>query len=336
MKRCFDELCPTMDRLGVPQESKWRGLILYMRSIKDYEFLTPQQRERTQALVMEVLRKRDFSDAAFHKLLQDNEAVINDQWREKMTQALQDTAQLIRQFEDLLRRRKGDVHELGALTLETIQAELPVEKMVSDIENGFAKIGNLLQGDLETIVAMGLTDELTKLNNRRALDAFLNRAVSEALNNAAPLSLIFLDIDHFKKFNDEYGHLVGDQALVVVASMLRSFSEYQAKHNDREVFPARFGGEEFAVVLPGVSGKEAEALAEKLRERIDKYNFLVRDANGGVLSSGIKITVSAGVAELHAACSLRPEATALIDAADKALYKAKNSGRNRVVLHVAA
>ncbi|WP_051822342.1 GGDEF domain-containing protein [Desulfonatronum thiodismutans] len=333
MKRCFEDLCGTMDRLGVPRESKWRGLIMYMRSIRDYEFLTPEQREQAQELVMEVLRKRDFSEEAFRKLLRGNEGIINDQWRAKLTEALQDTALLIKQFQDVLVHRKNDVQELGVMTLETIQSEQPLDEMVRGIQGGFQRIEGLLQNDLETIVTMGLTDDLTKLNNRRALDAFLSRAVSEAVASGNPLSMIFMDIDHFKKFNDDYGHLVGDQALVTVAAMIRSFVEFQANLNSREFFPARFGGEEFALVLPETSGEEAVALAETIRKKIENYNFLVRDADGEVLSAGIKITVSAGVAELHAGCGLCPGISSLIDAADKALYQAKKGGRNKVELY---
>lgn len=333
MKRCFEELCGTMDRLGVPKESKWRGLILYMRSIKDYEFLTPEQREQTQELVMQVLRKQDFSEDSFHKILQANEGIINDQWREKLAETLQDTAQLIKQFRELLELRKSDVHELGVMTLETIQSDHPLDQMVVEIRGGFKKIENLLQWDLETIVAMGMTDELTKLNNRRALDAFLNRTISDAVASKKPLSMIFMDIDHFKKFNDDYGHLVGDQALITVAALLRSFVEYQSKLSDHELFPARYGGEEFALVLAGVSSQDAVGMAELIRKKIENYKFLIRDSDGAVLSAGIKITISAGVAELHSGCGPCPTMSSLIDAADKALYRAKHNGRNRVELY---
>ncbi|PTN33588.1 GGDEF domain-containing protein [Desulfonatronum sp. SC1] len=332
MKECFEDLCETMEQLGVPRESKWRGLIMYMRSIRDYEFLTPDQRERTQELVMEVLRKKDFSEEAFRKLLRDNEGIINDQWREKLTETLQDTALLIKQFQDMLMHRKSDVQDLGVMTLETIQREQPLDEMVLEIQSGFQKIEELLQQDLETIVSIGLTDELTQLNNRRALDAFLNRAITTAVASGKPLSMIFMDIDHFKKFNDDYGHLVGDQALVTVAGLLKSFVEHQAKLSDQELFPARFGGEEFVLILPGVSGEDAVDMAEIIRKKIENYNFLVRDVDGKVLSAGIKITVSAGVSELHVGCGLGPGISTLIDAADKALYQAKNNGRNRVEL----
>ncbi len=322
-----------MDSLGVPRESKWRGLILYMRSIRDYEFLTPDQREKTQELVMNVLRKKDFSDAAFRKLLQENDGIINDQWREKLTEALHDTSQLIKQFQDLLQRRKEDVQNLEVMTLETIQGDQPMEKMVTDIQDGFERIEGYLQKDLETIVAMGMTDELTKLNNRRALDSFLSRMVVAAETTKTPLSMIFMDIDHFKEFNDNYGHLVGDQALVTVAGLLRSFVDCHGRQSFREMFPARYGGEEFALVLPGISGQEALTAAEIIRKKIENYNFLVRNSSGEILFSGVKITISAGVAQLPLDSNPSPNISTLIEAADKALYQAKSNGRNRVELY---
>lgn len=328
MKRCFEELCSTMDRLNVPRNSKWRGLILYMRSIKDYEFLTEEQREKTQQLVVEVLKKRDFSENAFQDLVAGNEKILNDQWRTRLTEALHETALLIKQFQQVVRRRKEDVHDLGEKTLETVQSDLPMDDMVAEISAGFQKIEGLLQNDLEEIVAMSMTDALTRLNNRRAFDHCLEKSVTEALNTGSALSLLFIDIDYFKKFNDKHGHLVGDQALAKVGALLKSFAENLDKTVGRDFFSARFGGEEFVLLLPGVQGNDALEIAETLRQRIAEYNFLIRDCNGVVLVSGVKITISVGVAELHADCRRSPDASTLVDMADKALYKAKNMGRN--------
>ncbi|TVQ96619.1 MAG: GGDEF domain-containing protein [Desulfovibrionales bacterium] len=330
MKRCFEGLCSTMDRLNVPGESKWRGLIVYMRSIGDYEFLTEEQREKTQELVMEVLKKRDFSEKAFQDLVSRNERILNDQWRVRLNEALQQTVLLNNQFQQLLRRRKEDVHELGERTLDTVRSELSLDSMVAEISSGFQKIEGLLQNDLVTIMAMSMTDALTKLNNRKAFDLFLDQAVEEALESGSALSMIFLDIDHFKQFNDEHGHLVGDQALIKVSALLKSFQEKLEKEYDRNFFSARFGGEEFVLLLPGMQGSDALNIAERLRRKIAEYNFLVRDANGAVLVSGVRVTISAGVAELHTDCRPRPDATGLVDRADKALYKAKHMGRNMV------
>lgn len=330
MKECLNELCATMDKVGVPRESKWRGLILYMRSIKDYEFLTEDQREKAQDLVVEALKKRDFSDKAFDDLASKNERILNDQWRAKLTEALHDTAVLIKKFQGLLKRRKDDVRDLGEITLETVQSELPANAVVAEISSGFQKIEGLLSNDLEAIVAMGMTDALTGLNNRRALDHFLEQSVASALESVAPLSMIFLDIDHFKQFNDKYGHLVGDQALVTVAAMIKSFVEVFWAESDQKLFSARFGGEEFVLVLPGINADGAFGMAETFRSKIANYNFLIRDTNGGVLESGVKITISAGVAELYADCPQNPNAAVLVDAADRALYKAKKMGRNMV------
>lgn len=330
MKRCFEELCSTMDKLGVPRESKWRGLILYMRSIKDYDFLTEEQREKTQQLVMEVLKKKDFSEKAFNDLVFNNERILNDQWRAKLTEALHDTAVLIKQFQELLKRSKEEVHGLGEKTLETVQSDLPLDAMISQISSGFQKVEGLLQSDLESIVALGMTDALTNMNNRRAFDHALARAVLEAQKTGAPLSLIFMDIDHFRRFNEEYGHLVGDQALVTVGSLITSFQRRLEEEHDRDFFSARFGGEEFAILLPGISAGDAFSMADALREKVARYNFLIRDPNGTVLVSGVKITISAGVAELHADCGENISAAALVDAADRGLYTAKRKGRNMV------
>ncbi len=330
VKRCFEELCSTMDRMNVPRESKWRGLILYIRSIGDYEFLTEEQRAKTQQLVVQVLKKGDFSEKAFQDLVSRNELILYEQWRIRLDEALQQTALLNNQFQQLLRRRKEDVHELGESTLEVVQSELPLDTMINEISSGFRKIEGLLQNDLAAIVAMGMTDALTKLNNRRAFDLLLKQAVKAALESGSALSLIFLDIDYFKRFNDEHGHLVGDQALIKVSALLKSFQEKLEKEFDQNFFSARFGGEEFVLLLPGLQGNDALDIAESLRRKIADYNFLVRDANGAVLVSGVKITISAGVAELHTDCRHRPDAPGLVDMADKALYKAKRMGRNMV------
>jgi len=331
MKQCFEDLCGTMDRLGVPRESKWRGLIMYMRSIKDYDFLTPEQRERTQDLVMQVLQRKDFSEKAFRELVESTERIINDQWRDKLTEALHDTKQLVDRFQTLLRHRKADVQDLGNMTLDAVQSDQPMEEMVAQIENGFFKVQGLLQKDMETILAMSMTDALTKLNNRASLDVYLERTVRQSIASGSPLSLIFMDIDHFKQFNDTHGHQVGDQALVTVAALLKSFVEYQAKHHRRELYPARYGGEEFALLLPGVGGDNASELANILRKKIEDYNFLIRNNDGQVVSAGIKITISAGVSELVADCCNNPEVSTLLRYADQALYQAKSQGRNRVV-----
>ena len=153
------------------------------------------------------------------------------------------------------------------------------------------------------------TDGLTGIANRRNFDVTLDRVLARAVASFEPVSLVLLDIDHFKRLNDEHGHQVGDDVLRQVAALL-------SEHARPMDLPARYGGEEFAVVLPECEPAEAEAVAERLRQAI---------AGAGL---SVPITVSAGVASFpgHGAT-----AESLIRSADDALYRAKAQGRNRVV-----
>jgi diguanylate cyclase (GGDEF)-like protein len=326
---CSDAVCEMLDRVGVPRTSKWRGLILYMRGIKDYDFLGNEQKEQIQALVMEVLKTRDFSDEKFREVIKTNERILSAPWNMALTRMLQETASLVQEFQETLFRHKGGVQKLENVTVEVVETGGDVERMLSTIRRGFREMASMIEEDAEKMVAMSLTDALTGIYNRRAFDSHIGKAVARAAAEGKPLSLFMCDIDFFKRFNDEHGHRIGDQALVVVGSILKGFAEEIKQLEDRDIFPARYGGEEFAVTLADIGKDEAEELAEIIRHKIERYNFVIRDPDGQVLVGGIKINVSIGVAELLADCP-SPNVDHLVDAADKALYVAKSSGRNQV------
>jgi diguanylate cyclase len=160
------------------------------------------------------------------------------------------------------------------------------------------------------------TDSLTGIANRRGFSELLHGAVAEAARRREALSLLMIDIDHFKAFNDRYGHHVGDHVLRLVATALASLPG-GAKA------ASRFGGEEFAVILPNVAIDNALALAERTRAALAERRFIMR-GSGETLS---QITISIGVAELRS----REHTESLVRRADAALYRAKRSGRNCVV-----
>ena len=330
---CAESVCAMLDRVGVPRDSKWRGLILYMRSIKNYDFLDNDQKEQFQALGMELLRARDFSEAKFLEVIKANERILSAPWNRALTRTLAETAALVQEFQDTLFRHKGGVQKLENVAVDAVESGGDVDRMLGTIRRGFKDMVAMIEEDAEKMVALTLTDGLTAISNRRAFDEHMSRTVALSTLERRPLSLFMIDIDHFKRFNDEHGHRIGDQALVVVGAILKGFAEEMKQLEDRDIFPARYGGEEFAVTLLDIAKNEAEELADIIRRKIERYNFVIRDPDGQILAAGIKINVSIGVAELLADCPTADIAH-LVDAADKALYLAKSSGRNQVRVYV--
>jgi diguanylate cyclase len=176
-----------------------------------------------------------------------------------------------------------------------------------------------LQQNLEAIRAESLSDPLTGLGNRKYFDRTLNAAVELAGKQNEPLSLLMLDIDHFKSFNDNYGHLTGDQVLRLVGQSLKQIIK------GRDTM-ARYGGEEFAVVLPDTDLPKALAVAEQIRRAVVARE-LKKKSTGEILG---RITVSVGVSMLQPGDDM----DTLIDRADACLYAAKRGGRNRVICQI--
>ncbi|HPF78304.1 MAG TPA: GGDEF domain-containing protein [Alphaproteobacteria bacterium] len=172
-----------------------------------------------------------------------------------------------------------------------------------------------IKRDMERIRREAITDGLTGLANRKAFDEQINRLCRESKRDGGIFSLIMIDIDHFKAFNDTYGHQVGDQVLRLVAMTLVN----EVKGQD---MAARYGGEEFTIILPGTNANAARAVAENLRKAVEKKEVINR-ATGDHLG---QITVSLGVAQFYG----EEDVEDLIRRADMALYNSKNKGRNQV------
>jgi diguanylate cyclase len=175
---------------------------------------------------------------------------------------------------------------------------------------------NNLQQSLEAIRAESLTDPLTGLGNRKYFDRSLETAVTDALATGEPLSLLMFDIDHFKSFNDSYGHLTGDQVLRLVGMSLKQ----SIKGQD---ITARYGGEEFSVVLPNTALRQALTVADHIRRAVMSKE-LKKKSTGEILG---RVTISVGVSMLKPGDDI----DSLIERADACLYAAKRAGRNRVV-----
>lgn len=213
-------------------------------------------------------------------------------------------------------------HKNGSLVWMEVSA-----RMIEDPETGQPREMILVARDIterkkleDQLLAIANTDALTGLSNRRAFDAQLERQWRHVLEESSQVSLVLLDIDHFKKFNDEYGHLAGDDCLRVIGAAVKA----AVRSTD---IVARYGGEEIAIILPSADPSAALLVAEAVRKAIESLNI----PHAGNPEGDGKVTASLGVATAlaRAGGAIRmPES--LVLSADKALYMAKSEGRNCV------
>ncbi len=210
----------------------------------------------------------------------------------------------------------GDVRQMvEELVTATKKMEARSRALEDELQRSTAEVHQLKE-NLETVTHEALTDELTKLANRKSFDKELRDAARSAANSGAPLCLIMSDIDHFKKFNDTWGHQTGDHVLRLVAHCLKT------SVNDGQT-PARYGGEEFGVILPDTDIDTAKDIAEKIRATVESKK-VVKKTTGESMGT---ITLSLGIAQITTDDSL----DSLIKRADACLYAAKRSGRNCVI-----
>ncbi|HEU4600534.1 MAG TPA: diguanylate cyclase [Steroidobacteraceae bacterium] len=221
--------------------------------------------------------------------------------------------------------------ELEAELTQRRRVEAELEAIRSDLERRVGERTAALEARNEELTRLRLAletanqrlkrlvavDALTGIANRRHFDRVLERELRRARREHLPISLIFLDLDEFKRFNDTYGHARGDEVLRQVAQTL---DETFRRGGD---LVARYGGEEFAVILPGVDGKRAALYAERLRRRVWRLSI-------GYDASDVsdRVTISGGVATVEPPNVSTPDE--LLHAADQALYRAKCLGRNRI------
>ncbi|MBI5322696.1 GGDEF domain-containing protein [Bradyrhizobium sp.] len=217
----------------------------------------------------------------------------------------------------------ADRTEAGAdprVLVETLMNELAkATKRSTKLEAEFVEKSrelDIIRQSLSQSEERARTDTLTGLPNRRALEEFFRAAQEDSMERGQPLSVLLIDIDHFKKFNDNFGHGVGDQVLRLVAKVLRD----RVREND---LAARYGGEELIAILPGADIAVCSATAERIRRAIADCK-ITRRSTGQELPG---ITVSIGVGQFQPGESMED----LIDRCDRALYQGKKRGRNCVV-----
>ncbi|AQR61783.1 GGDEF domain-containing protein [Brevundimonas sp. LM2] len=205
----------------------------------------------------------------------------------------------------------GVVTTLSKATTQVRAENATLEKRLATSTKEVAR----LREHLEQVRRDAMTDALTNLGNRKAFDEELLRACDEAEKKRRPMSLAVLDIDHFKRFNDTWGHQTGDQVLRYVASVIGRVSKAPR-------VAARYGGEEFAIIFPSESASLVEVALNQIREEIGSRALRRRSTNDELGA----VTISAGLAQRRPGES----GSSLLDRADEALYASKRTGRNKV------
>ena len=287
---------------------------------KAVDLLTAGGRPVDAALTAEIHRRFFAQDVATTEVMEASETVdtllarlmdqVSTQARgaEAYRGALADAATELKggEIDGIVSRLVAETHRMAALNRD-MQAHLRAAG--SEIDGLRQSLGEARE--------QAETDSLTAIANRKRFDQTIRKAIADTVEREEPLTLLMVDIDHFKRFNDTHGHQVGDQVLRLVARTLTDC----VREGD---LPARYGGEEFAVILPRTDLKAARPIAERIRTTLAARKIVRRTTGEGL--GGITISIGAA---LH-----RPGETqaALIARADSALYAAKRQGRNRLVV----
>ena len=292
------------------------------QSAKDDEAPDPQARRRYADLLQELKSHREREQTYVTKTTTGLKGAVWDVvtlLREAASAHARDDQTVSHQLGRLEALLEGDdIRAIRSAAAETVRvvSDNITARQQRDAKQ-LAALGNRLkslESSLSEVKSLNRLDPLTGLQNRGALDEALPKMVTMAALSQEPLTMIMVDIDHFKKINDGHGHPAGDAVIKAFAdTLVRSFPR-------KSDFIARYGGEEFCVVLPNAGLKDAERLADRFLDNVRAMEVTHDEAV-------IRLTASAGIAMVS--LTEAPEAT--LARADRALYKAKESGRDRAL-----
>lgn len=329
--------CAEYLRLLIPFLSKHKLAPNPVNYAVCFQYISNRNRELNEAIDTELEANGVLSESVFLELYEkfiasDGEKKIAAQYVEfarlyhELSESADEADQQANHFNQSLQSYEGElegelekdtVHRIvGDLVTDTKTMQASVSNLQEQLNERKCEIDNLRTKLLETQEEV-YKDSLTGMFNRKGFDLAFEKANSNALPNDNPLCLLMVDIDHFKRVNDNYGHLVGDKVIQIVGSMLN-------KHIKGKDTASRFGGEEFAVLLPDTSLSGAGAVAENIRRAMENSRIVKRNSKEPIET----VTISIGVAQQRA----DEPSEDLISRADAALYESKNQGRNRVTV----
>ncbi|OIQ49775.1 Response regulator PleD [Pseudodesulfovibrio hydrargyri] len=323
-----------------PHEGEWMAVILFVRNLLPrLSIYSDDKKSEIQFEVFEQLMENDFSEerlATVFGLLDGYlmQTIGALEMEEALTQEKRTAGLLISEMNEMISSMHG-ANERQDNRLSTFQEETAeairegsqkshilsrVRGMFQELIEEFREEARVLNAKAEHFRMTADFDPLlTELHNRRSMETYLKGAVEEFARSGTSLSLMMIDVDHFKKVNDTYGHQAGDDVLRALAGIVTTHAVQYAG------FAARYGGEELILAVQDMDLSQTAVKAEALRADVENYDFRVR-TNGHLENTPINFTVSVGVARLKVGWTPGE----LIGAADAALYQAKNTGRNRV------
>lgn len=274
------------------------------------------------------LYREHIADDKLSKVLNTTTREVGEELKAVM-QVLQQAGQDAATYEKTLEGAGGSLKSLSDprsirdIVDHLVQATASMQQRSHQLESKLAKTNQqviALQSNLDQVKVEAMTDSLSGLSNRKRFDDELKSEMQKATDSGEELSLLFCDIDHFKRFNDTWGHQTGDQIIRFVSSTIK-------RHVGKNHIAARYGGEEFAIIMPSTDVSKATDVAENIRHLIERKK-LVRKSTNEDLG---KVTISMGISLFRKTDEIED----VIERADQALYQSKQNGRNRLSIETA-
>ncbi len=329
-----EDLFSLFDEAGIPREICWRAIyrIIFDKNINLISELDPAitktQFEPLLERALDNAQKGAYTEKALLALIKEYSSITFSIYNSQLTGVLDDMDKLTSEFKTMSTQRQKTVKALESETVIAVESDISIDDKIKRIKSKFRKTIQMFQRDIVKLDQMNHTDHLTGLYNRRFFDEQLLTEFFQATTEKTWLNLLMMDIDDFKRFNDRYGHMVGDQALKTIAKNIRDVCEEEMGKTGLFFFPTRYGGEEFTIILPAVDQNDALNIAEKIRTKISNYSFVIRNKEGKIKHKNLSLTVSVGVASLDHGQDRNQGIKMLIKNADTAMYQAKKAGKN--------
>lgn len=324
------KLFEMFDKAGVPPETRWRSLLLFFREMKDYHYLDQDQKIALLAQMEDILKSKHYTEEHLVSTIRRCSEIFSKPIVKQLDSMVHETASVIDQFFSKLSSRYGDISHLESESMAIVAESADSSMMLEKLQSAFRRVKVLFEEDICTLENLAFIDPLTEVSNRLSLDLFMKNASGRWQTDRHPVAIALFDIDHFKDFNDTFGHLIGDQVLKVVGSHLkRAREEFDAQ---TEAMAGRFGGDEFSLMASGPDAHQMARVINRFCSAIKNFNLLIRDTEGNVVKNNLHITVSAGIAVLDSNTPHVQTIEQLFERSDKALYHAKHNARSRAVV----